>query len=77
MDGICSTLQTRFDRNRPLMFFMAVLILSLNISDALCTQFIIAQGGWKVTRSHGPPWPHSGIISGSGNTPWFPCRSSC
>ena len=56
MDGICSTLQTRFawletlsaDRSSPQMFFMAVLILSLNISDALCTQFIIAHGGWEV-----------------------------
>jgi hypothetical protein len=56
MDGTYSTLQTRFawietlraDRNSPLMFFMAILIVSLNISDALCTQFIIAHGGWEV-----------------------------
>ena len=56
MDGICSTLQTRFawieslraDRNSPLMFFMAILIIILNISDALCTEFIIAHGGWEV-----------------------------
>ncbi len=56
MDGICSTLQTRFawiealraDRNSPLMFFLAILIVSLNISDAFCTQFIIAHGGWEV-----------------------------
>jgi hypothetical protein len=56
MDGICSTLQNRFawietlsaDRSSPLMFFIAVLIISLNISDALFTQFIIAHGGWEV-----------------------------
>jgi hypothetical protein len=56
MDGICSTLQNRFelietlraDRSSPLMFFTAILIVSLNISDALCTQFIIAHGGWEV-----------------------------
>ena len=56
MDGICSTLQNRFawiealsaDRSNPLMFFMAVLIVSLNISDAICTQFIIDHGGWEV-----------------------------
>jgi hypothetical protein len=56
MDGTCSTLQTRYtwiemlraDRNSPLMFFMAILIVSLNISDAICTQLIIAHGGWEV-----------------------------
>ncbi len=30
------------------MFFMAVLILSLNITDAFFTQLIIAHGGWEV-----------------------------
>jgi hypothetical protein len=56
MDGTCSTLQTRYtwiemlraDRNSPLMFFMAILIVSLNISDAICTQLILAHGGWEV-----------------------------
>ena len=56
MDGICCTLQTRsawietliIDRKRPLMFFMAVLIMSLNITDAFFTQIIIAHGGWEV-----------------------------
>ena len=56
MDGICSTLQTRLtwidtlraDRNGPLMFFMAVLVMSLNISDAFFTQIIIAHGGCEV-----------------------------
>jgi hypothetical protein len=56
MDGICSTLQNRFawiealsaDRSNPLMFFMAVLIMSLNITDAFFTQIIIAHGGWEV-----------------------------
>lgn len=56
MDGICCTLHTRSawietliaDRIRPLMFFMAVLIMSLNITDAFFTQIIIAHGGWEV-----------------------------
>ena len=56
MDGICCTLQTRSawietlraDRKSPLMFFMAVLIMSLNIRDAFFTEFIIAHGGWEV-----------------------------
>ena len=56
MDGICCTLQTRSAwietliaaRKRPLMFFMAVLIMSLNITDAFFTQIIIAHGGWEV-----------------------------
>lgn len=56
MDGMCCTLQTRpawietlcADRIKPLMFFMAVLILSLNITDAFFTQIIIAHGGWEV-----------------------------
>jgi len=56
MDGICCTLQTRSawiepliaDRKRPLMFFMAVLIMSLNITDAFFTEIIIAHGGWEV-----------------------------
>lgn len=56
MDGICCTLQNRSawietliaDRKRPLMFFMAVLIMSLNITDAFFTQIIIAHGGWEV-----------------------------
>ena len=56
MDGICCTLQARSawiepliaDRKRPLMFFMAVLIMSLNITDAFFTQIIIAHGGWEV-----------------------------
>jgi hypothetical protein len=56
MDGICCTLQTRpawiemliADRKRPLMFFMAVLIMSLNITDAFFTEIIIAHGGWEV-----------------------------
>ena len=56
MDGICCTLQARSawiepliaDRKRPLMFFMAVLIMSLNITDAFFTEIIIAHGGWEV-----------------------------
>ena len=56
MDGTCSTLQARLawietliaDRKRPLMFFMAVLIMSLNITDAFFTEIIIAHGGWEV-----------------------------
>jgi hypothetical protein len=56
MDGICCTLQTRptwiemlcADRKSPLMFFMAVLIMSLNITDAFFTQIIIAHGGWEI-----------------------------
>ena len=56
MDGICCTLQTRSawietlsaDRKNPLMFFMAVLIMSLNITDAFFTEIIIAHGGWEV-----------------------------
>jgi hypothetical protein len=36
------------DRNRPLMFFVAILIMSLNITDAFFTQIIIAHGGWEV-----------------------------
>ena len=55
MDGMCCTL-TRppwivtlcAERIRPLMFFMAVLILSLNVTDAFFTQIIIAHGGWEV-----------------------------
>ena len=56
MDGICCTLQTRSawiealiaDRKSPLMFFIAVLIMSLNITDAFFTEIIIAHGGWEV-----------------------------
>ena len=56
MEGNCSTLQTGIGwlqsllvwRNNPLMFFMAILVASLNISDAFLTQFIIAHGGSEV-----------------------------
>ena len=56
MDGICCTLQARspwietlvVDRKRPLMFFVAALILSLNVADAFFTQIIIAHGGMEV-----------------------------
>jgi hypothetical protein len=56
MEGFCGTLQTRAGwlqsllvwRNNPLMFFMAILVASLNIADAFLTQFIIAHGGSEV-----------------------------
>jgi hypothetical protein len=56
MEGFCGTLQTRTGwlqsllvwRNNPLMFFMAILVASLNIADAFLTQFIIAHGGSEV-----------------------------
>jgi hypothetical protein len=35
-------------RINPGIFFMAVLILSLNITDACFTQLIIEHGGWEI-----------------------------
>ncbi len=56
MDGFCGTFQTRSEwfqslhlyRVNPLMFFMAILVVCLNIADAYFTQLIIAHGGWEV-----------------------------
>lgn len=56
MDGICRAPQTRTGRNQaeigrrisPRLFFMAVLIMILNMTDVLLTQFIIEYGGWEV-----------------------------
>ena len=56
MDGICSALpmgsgwvQSLFEhRDRPMMFCLAVLLVSLNITDALFTDFILAHGGTEV-----------------------------
>ncbi len=56
MDGLCGTLQTRTEwfqslrlyRDYPLMFFMAILVVCLNIADALLTEFIITHGGSEV-----------------------------
>ncbi len=51
-----ATLQTRTEwherfiayRIHPGIFFTAVLILSLNITDACFTQLIVDHGGWEV-----------------------------
>ena len=56
MDGICSALppgsgwvQSLFEhRDRPVMFCLAVLVASLNITDAMFTDFILAHGGSEV-----------------------------
>jgi hypothetical protein len=56
MDGFCGTLQTRSEwfqslhlyRVNPPMFFMAILVVCLNIADACFTQIILAHGGWEV-----------------------------
>ncbi len=56
MEGSCSPLQTSNGwlqalcayRNDPLAFFMAVLVIILNLADAVFTDFILAHGGWEV-----------------------------
>ncbi len=56
MDGTCRALpsgggwfQSLFEqRDMPLMFSLAVLIVSLNITDALFTDFILSHGGSEV-----------------------------
>jgi hypothetical protein len=56
MNEYCGTLQTgtgwlqslSLYRDNPLMFFMAVLVASLNITDAFFTQFILSHGGWEI-----------------------------
>jgi len=55
-EGRCSPLQTSNGwlqalcarRDDPLVFFLAVLVIVLNLADAVCTDFILAHGGWEV-----------------------------
>ncbi|HNU85466.1 MAG: DUF5658 family protein [Pseudomonadota bacterium] len=56
MDGSCRSLQGMADwlhvlrarRDSPLVFFLAVLVVILNLADAVFTDFILAHGGWEV-----------------------------
>jgi hypothetical protein len=56
MDGSCRSLQGSTDwlqslrthRDSPLVFFLAVLVIILNLADAVFTEFILAHGGWEV-----------------------------
>jgi hypothetical protein len=36
------------DRYNPGLFFILLLIVGLNVLDALCTMMILDQGGWEV-----------------------------
>jgi len=55
-EGRCSPLQTASGwlqvlcarRENPKVFFLAVLVIVLNLADAVCTDFILAHGGWEV-----------------------------
>ena len=38
----------RARRDSPLVFFLAVLVVILNLADAVFTYFILAHGGWEV-----------------------------
>ena len=38
----------RARRDSPLVFFLAVLVVILNLADAVFTDFILAHGGWEV-----------------------------
>jgi len=35
-------------RDDPAVFFLAVLVIVLNLADAVFTDFILAHGGWEV-----------------------------
>jgi len=56
MDGSCRSLQTATGwlqflnerRDSPGVFFLAVLVIILNLADAIFTEFILAHGGWEV-----------------------------
>lgn len=56
MDGSCRSLQTATGwlqflnerRDSPGFFFLAVLVIILNLADAIFTEFILAHGGWEV-----------------------------
>jgi len=56
MDGSCRSLQTatgwlqflNMRRDNPVVFFLAVLVIILNLADAVFTEFILAHGGWEV-----------------------------
>ncbi|MCU0555616.1 MAG: DUF5658 family protein [Syntrophales bacterium] len=56
MDGSCRSLQTatgwlqflNMRRDNPAVFFLAVLVIILNLADAVFTDFILAHGGWEV-----------------------------
>jgi len=34
--------------DNPIVFFLAVLVIVLNLADAVFTDFILAHGGWEV-----------------------------
>ncbi|NPV04938.1 MAG: hypothetical protein HPY67_09420 [Syntrophaceae bacterium] len=34
--------------DNPMVFFLAVLVIVLNLADAVFTDFILAHGGWEV-----------------------------
>lgn len=54
--GDCSPFQTANGwlqilcarRDNPMVFFLAVLVIVLNLADAVFTDFILAHGGWEV-----------------------------
>jgi len=56
MDGSCRSLHAATGwlqflnerRDSPGVFFMAVLVIILNLADAIFTEFILAHGGWEV-----------------------------
>lgn len=56
MDGSCRSLQTASGwlqflnerRDCPGVFSLAVLVIILNLADAIFTEFILAHGGWEV-----------------------------
>ena len=56
MEGSCRSLQTATGwlqflnerRDSPGVFFLAVLVIILNLADAVFTEFILAHGGWEV-----------------------------
>jgi hypothetical protein len=53
MKGTLQTCTAQFERFiayriNPGIFFMAVVILSLNMTDACFTQLIIEHGGWEI-----------------------------
>ncbi len=56
MEGSCRSLQTATGwlqflnerRDSPVFFFLAVLVIILNLADAVFTEFILAHGGWEV-----------------------------
>lgn len=56
MDGSCRSPITaagwlqflNMRRDSPMDFFLAVLVIILNLADAVFTEFILAHGGWEV-----------------------------